>query len=173
MSTCPEHYGDDVAHVLGARAEDLPPNPQASGDQGILAYILTLGVIDNFRRRGAAREMLKQSITYVDESRPNVQAIYLHVVTYNDPAIELYESLKFLRIAHFTSMYNLHGKPYDSYLYALYLHGARPPWQWRLRNFFGGTWKDWVLSAFGSLQFWSGPPDRARDAPERHDHEQP
>lgn len=160
MSTCPEHYGDDVTHVLGIDACEMP-RPSHEGDQGVLAYVLTLGVIDGFRRRGMASEMLRQAVAFVEANRPNVQAIYLHVVTYNGAAIQLYESAHFARIAHFPSFYQLHGKPYDSYLYALYVHGARPPWKWRLRQFLGlgsNTWKDWVLSAWGSFRFWSPGP---------------
>lgn len=160
MSTCPEHYSDDIFHVLGVSFEELPP-PSHEGDPGVLAYILTLGVIDGFRRRGMASEMLRQAVAYVEASRPNVHAIYLHVVTYNGAAIQLYESMRFARLAHFPSFYHLHGQPYDSYLYALFMHGSRPPWKWRLRQFLGlgsNTWKDWVLSAWGSLRFWSPGP---------------
>merc|ERR1719433_1156577 len=92
---------------------------------------------------------------------PDVLAIYLHVVAYNTAAIELYESMDFLRVARFPSFYYLHGKPYDSFLYALYLHGGRPPWKWRLRNFLGiglGTsWKEWVFSTWSRL--WNSEAD--------------
>jgi len=163
MSTCQEHYKDDLPHVLGSNAKlhesgehsdaaNCSDNPDAPG---VLAYILTLGVVDGFRRRGLASEMLKQSILHVEESKPHVQAVYLHVVTYNTAAIKLYESLKFARIAHFPNFYHLHGIPYDSYLYALYVHGSRPPWKWRLRHFLGlgmsSTWKDWAVAAWSSL----------------------
>ena len=35
-------------------------------------------------------------------------------------------------------------KHYDSYLYVQYLHGAKPPWRWRLHSF-ATSWSQWVL----------------------------
>ncbi|CAE7329524.1 unnamed protein product, partial [Symbiodinium sp. KB8] len=57
-----------------------------------------------------------------------------HVVTYNEAAILLYESCSFLRIEYFPSFYFLHGRHYDSYLYARYLRGSRPPWRPRSQS---------------------------------------
>ena len=38
-----------------------------------------------------------------------VKAVFLHVVTYNEAAIQLYESCGFLRIKYFPHFYYLHG----------------------------------------------------------------
>lgn len=165
MSTCAEHYRDDLPHVLGKCQDpacdggDEGALEQGVDQNGVLAYILTLGVIDGFRRRGVASEMLKQSIRYVEEQKPSVQAVYLHVVTYNHAAIQLYESLNFLRIAHFPRFYHLHGKPYDSFLYSLYVNGCKAPWKFRLKQFFSFGF-DWVRTAWSSI--WAG--DSARGA---------
>lgn len=177
MSTTCEHHCDDIMTVLGADCATIckrkprsryPLNGSEEGNNsGSLAYILTLGVADGFRRRGLARELLRQAITHVNNHMPQVQAVYLHVVTYNEAAIQLYESMKFLRIGEFTSFYYLHGQPYDSFLYALFLHSGRPPWKWRLRNFLGldlaSAWRDWVLYAWSSL--WKGEEDPLRCKP--------
>mmetsp|Transcript_26177 Transcript_26177/g.59593 ORF Transcript_26177/g.59593 Transcript_26177/m.59593 type:complete len:320 (-) Transcript_26177:120-1079(-) len=175
MSTTCEHHCDDIMSVLGAdcatickrkpRSRDSPDDEEDS-DLGCLAYILTLGVVDGFRRRGLARELLRQAVLYVNREMPHVHAIYLHVVTYNLAAIALYESMKFLLIGQFNSFYFLHGQPYDSFLYALYVHSGRPPWKWRLKNFLGlgfasHTWREWVMSALSS--FWR--PDTLTDKP--------
>lgn len=181
MSTNCEHHKEDIMHVMGADCATLcQPScsstccgngdtlPRTSADvqcdsgggppKGSLAYILTLGVVDGYRRRGLARELLERSMWHVDRTMPHVQAVYLHVVTYNEAAIQLYENIKFLRIGHFNSFYFLHGRPYDSYLYARYCHGGRPSWKWRVRNWFGVglnlSWREWVFSAFSSL--WRG-----------------
>jgi ribosomal protein S18 acetylase RimI-like enzyme len=161
MSTTCDLHGDDIVHVLGGDCTTLCQAGQEDGPAvGCLAYILTLGVADGFRRRGLARELLKRSIIHVDRSMPYVQAVHLHVVTYNEAAIHLYEAMKFVQVGRFVSFYHLHGKPYDSFLYALYMHGGRPPWKWRLKNLLGiglaSTWKDWVLSAWCSL--WGTEP---------------
>lgn len=163
MSVNCEHHCDDIMSVLngdcatlcrGGRVDEpISTNGTSNlSNRGCLAYILTLGIIDGFRRRGLARELLRQSIDYVDKNMPEVQAVYLHVVTYNEAAIQLYESMRFVRLERFTSFYHLHGHPYDSYLYARYLHHGRPPWKWRLRNLLGWhSWTDWVKSAWTSI----------------------
>lgn len=167
MSTFCEHHGEDIQHVLGdscsalcsrCRSECNEGNEEEGTGRmggGSLAYILTLGVADGFRRRGLAKELLRRSIDHVNSNMPKVQAVYLHVVTYNAAAIQLYESMRFARLSHFPSFYLLHGSYYDSYLYALYIHDGRPPWKWRLRNFLGlrgnGSWTEWVLSTWSSL----------------------
>lgn len=150
MSTSCDHHRDDIANVLGADCSTAchsagcnvwtplaAPSGQCAcgGGVGSLAYILTLGVADGFRRRGLARELLRRAIAYIQGYFPQVQAVYLHVVTYNEAAIHLYESENFLRIQHFPDFYNLHGQPYDSFLYALYLSSEQMSW-WRfhLRN---------------------------------------
>jgi len=171
MSTACEHHCDDIPSVLGADCASIcgrPPLRAADGrplteetclaGSGSLAYILTLGVAEEFRRRGLARELLRQAVSHVGTRLPQVQAVYLHVVTYNLAAIQLYESMKFLRIGQFQSFYYLHGQPYDSFLYALYVNGGRPPWKVRLRNFLGlgvtNTWREWMICAWSSL--WRG-----------------
>lgn len=178
MSTSCEHHCDDIPTVLGADCATIcgtrrsssggacssGTTPEAAedgavnGQSGCLAYILTLGVADNFRRRGLASELLRRAVDHITDDMPYVQAIYLHVVTYNEAAIHLYESMKFLRVGHFPSFYYLHGQPYDSFLYAHYLNRGRPPWKWRLRNLLGlgfpSGWRDWVFSNVNVLCAW-------------------
>jgi len=164
VSTSCEHHAEDITTVLGADCSTICQKkcgntPLMVADRengcarGALAYILTLGVVEGFRRKGLARELLKKSIAHVDANYPEVQAVYLHVVTYNTPAIELYESLKFVRIGFFSSFYRLHGGLYDSYLYARYLHGSHAPWRWRFKQWLGSatSWKEWVVSTWSSL----------------------
>jgi len=145
LSTSCEHHSDDIFPVLGGDCATLCRKREKGNEscveddqcsQGCLAYILTLGVVDGFRRKGLASELLTRSVEHVRQEWPHVQAVYLHVVTYNDAAIKLYESSRFLRISCTKAFYWLHGKHYDSFLYALYVNGARPSWKWRLRSFF-------------------------------------
>ncbi|CAJ1327314.1 unnamed protein product [Effrenium voratum] len=138
MSTYCEHHSEAIGQVLGMDCEAVcdrkrrrTPAAVEEGEKhaGALAYILTLGIADGFRRRGLARELLRRSMDYVEKDLPEVQAIFLHVVTYNEAAIQLYESSRFVRIEYFPSFYFLHGQHYDSYLYVHYLRGNRPPWR--------------------------------------------
>lgn len=171
MSTVCEHHCDDITTVLGADCESIcrrvcptapakdSSNPDAEEKRGCLAYILTLGVSEGFRRRGLARELLARLNSHVDKEMPQIQAIYLHVVTYNTAAIRLYESMHYQHLGSFVGFYQLHGKPYDSFLYARYVHSGKPPWSWRLKNLFGirvVSWKDWIMSALSS--FWHDHP---------------
>mmetsp|Transcript_68445 Transcript_68445/g.110317 ORF Transcript_68445/g.110317 Transcript_68445/m.110317 type:complete len:338 (+) Transcript_68445:62-1075(+) len=177
MSTFCEHHGEDIKHILGGECEDLCKRKrssgpvsdaeegqavQSTGNTGQLAYILTLGVCDAFRRRGLAKELIRRSIAHVDQNMPEVLAVYLHVVTYNQAAIRLYESTSFTCIEHFPSFYFLHGSHYDSFLYALYLHGGHPPWKWRFRNLWSlgrpTTWREWLVTAWSSL--WQSDADK-------------
>jgi len=163
VSTSCEHHCEDIMNVLGSdcaancnkacHGKDTLAESNSSG--GSIAYILTLGVFEGFRRRGLARELLRRSVDHVDQNMPEVQAVYLHVVTYNEAAIQLYESMRFIRLEKFSSFYNLHGQPYDSYLYARYLHHGKPPWKVRLRNLLGFSFglavSGWVASAWSSM----------------------
>lgn len=45
----------------------------------------------------------------VQEQLLEVQAIFLHVATYNKAAVQLYESLNFFRLEHFPAFYQIHG----------------------------------------------------------------
>lgn len=166
MSTGCEFHSEDIPHVLGADCNSLCRMPPGSSDIpcGRLAYILTLGVADGFRRRGLARELLKRSILHVDRNMPHVDAVYLHVVAYNEPAIRLYEAMKFLEVNRFSAFYELHGERYDSLLYALYLHSGSPPWKWRFKHLLSlsmpFSFREWVVSAWCS--FW-GPEQNGVD----------
>jgi hypothetical protein len=108
---------------------------------------------------------------------PEVQAIYLHVVDYNEAAIQLYESQRFIRLERFPNFYNLHGSPYDSFLYALYIHHDRHAWKMRLwQNWhtlsqlthYRKSLPGWVMSAWTSI--WNGTTERkhyeVEDAPQ-------
>lgn len=136
MSTHCEHHALDICRVLGADCqvmcrhgndcqtqnfndgENPPPDHCAAGAVG---YILTLGVVDGFRKRGLGKELLQRLVEQVDLYLSHVRALYLHVVTYNSAAVALYESMKFTRIAHMESFYLIHGQQYDSFMYVYYL----------------------------------------------------
>ncbi len=161
---------------------------------GVIAYILTLGVIDEMRRRGLGRKLIQEvirrcptfhqyRIEEVEEdsgtttggssdllyqamedpdplaSRPprpttssagpparktskpvqkrycsqKIKALALHVVPYNTAAVNLYESLGFLRISSIDNFYLLHGEKYSALIYAYYFDNHKPPFWIRVR----------------------------------------
>ncbi|KAL6122933.1 hypothetical protein ACLB2K_075457 [Fragaria x ananassa] len=59
-----------------------------------LVYILTLGVVESFRNLGIASALIREVIKYAS-SIPTCRAVYLHVISYNNPAILLYKKMSF------------------------------------------------------------------------------
>uniref|UniRef100_A0A2P2KQ94 N-alpha-acetyltransferase 60 n=1 Tax=Rhizophora mucronata TaxID=61149 RepID=A0A2P2KQ94_RHIMU len=59
-----------------------------------LVYILTLGVVETYRNLGIASALIREVIKYAS-SNPKCRAVYLHVISYNIPAIHLYKKMSF------------------------------------------------------------------------------
>ncbi|CAD7939967.1 unnamed protein product [Amoebophrya sp. A25] len=101
---------------------------------GAIAYILTLGVIDEMRRRGLGRRLLLEiihqlpSFKYQSLCVHSPRALALHVIPYNKAALRLYEGMGFIRLDEVQDFYILHGVRYAAYVYAFYLgDNKRPP----------------------------------------------
>lgn len=109
-------------------------------DQGLLsshfakntkvAYILTLGVVQEYRRNGIATLLLNSLVDHLTNN-PEVndcKAIYLHVLTSNTTAIQFYERRNFSLHSYLPLYYSVHGVAKDGYSYVLYINGGHPPW---------------------------------------------
>lgn len=60
-----------------------------------IAYILSLGVLKQYRRNGIASLLLDSLITHLTTNeRKKVKAVFLHVLTTNSAAIRFYEHRK-------------------------------------------------------------------------------
>ncbi|XP_076305559.1 N-alpha-acetyltransferase 60 [Tachypleus tridentatus] len=96
----------------------------------LVAYILTLGVVQEFRRNGIATLLLDSVISHLTNSSEtsDCKAIYLHVLTTNTTAIQFYEQRKFKVHSFLPLYYNVHGVAKDGYSYVLYVNGGHPPW---------------------------------------------
>jgi len=94
---------------------------------GRAMYIPTLGVIDACRGKGIASELLHRGLQHAKEVQPNLQAVWLHVVDYNDTALRFYERAGFRRVRRFRHFYHFFERPWDSILLVHYLDGAAPP----------------------------------------------
>lgn len=69
-----------------------------------VGYILSLGVHKKFRRNGIGSLLLDALIKYLTTSeKTRVKAIFLHVLTTNQPAILFYEKRKYVQssLRHF------------------------------------------------------------------------
>lgn len=63
-----------------------------------VGYILSLGVHKKFRRNGIGSLLLDALINYLTTSEKcRVKAIFLHVLTTNQPAILFYEKRKYVK----------------------------------------------------------------------------
>ncbi|XP_050220719.1 histone acetyltransferase MCC1 [Mercurialis annua] len=91
-----------------------------------LVYILTLGVVESYRNSGIANALVREVIKYAS-SIPTCRAVYLHVISYNNPAIHLYRKMAFKCIRRLQGFYLINGQHYDSYLFVYYVNGGRSP----------------------------------------------
>ncbi|KAF5741781.1 putative N-acetyltransferase [Tripterygium wilfordii] len=91
-----------------------------------LVYILTLGVVGSYRNVGIASSLIQEVIKYAS-SIPTCRAAYLHVISYNNPAIHLYKKLSFKCVRRLHGFYLINGQHYDSYLFVYYVNGSRSP----------------------------------------------
>uniref|UniRef100_A0A914VIQ4 N-alpha-acetyltransferase 60 n=1 Tax=Plectus sambesii TaxID=2011161 RepID=A0A914VIQ4_9BILA len=105
-------------------AKSFPANTQ-------VAYILSLGVSSEFRRRGLASRLLDHFIQYLTTgfgTAGDTKAIYLHVLCENHSAIHLYQKRHFQKHATLPHYYRIDQSMRDGYTYVLYVNGGEPPW---------------------------------------------
>lgn len=93
-----------------------------------VAYILSLGVVDEFRRHGIASLLLDSLLSYLtSRDRYNCKAIYLHVLTTNNAAICFYERRNFQPHSYLPYYYSINSKPRDViHMYSTSM-GGNPP----------------------------------------------
>ncbi|KAJ1613394.1 span like RimI family protein amino acetyltransferase [Cryptosporidium canis] len=99
---------------------EISPSPFGENVYKYLVYILTMGVVEEFRFLGIAKQLLNTVIGYYQKFYPSVNAIFLHVVDYNTCAINLYKRLKFEEILHWNNFYKIRDGFYGSYLFSYY-----------------------------------------------------
>ncbi|KAL9342097.1 hypothetical protein Peur_065422 [Populus x canadensis] len=114
-----------IAMAKEAGIGDLLRYDPSKPDQ-TLVYILTLGVVETYRNLGIARSLIRQVIKYAS-SVPTCRAVYLHVISYNIPAIHLYKKMSFKCIRRLQGFYLINGQHYDSFLFVYYVNGGRSP----------------------------------------------
>jgi len=94
-----------------------------------VAYILSLGVCEEFRKQGIASLLLENLISHLtSEAFEVVKAVYLHVLTTNSSAISFYEHRGFHLHSFLPFYYAIKGRRRDGYTAVLYLNGGHPTW---------------------------------------------
>jgi len=132
--------------IIGLIVAELKPSGKChkevihfSFDQGILAnhfppgtqvaYILSLGVVTDYRRNGIASLLLDNLISHLSTAESSqCKAVYLHVLTSNTTAIRFYERRNFKLHTYLRFYYFINGTAKDGFSYVLYLNGGHPPW---------------------------------------------
>ncbi|XP_071712050.1 histone acetyltransferase MCC1-like isoform X1 [Rutidosis leptorrhynchoides] len=123
-----ELIGFVTARIIMAKEseiEDMLIFDQSRSDQA-LVYILTLGVVESYRNFGIATSLIREVIKF-GSSMPNGRAVYLHVISYNNSAIHLYQKMSFHCVRRLHDFYYINGRHYDAYLFIYYVNGGRSP----------------------------------------------
>eukprot|EP00897_Mesotaenium_endlicherianum_P003622 jgi/Mesen1/3288/ME000191S02429 len=81
---------------------------------GQRAYIMTLGVLAPYRRRGIGSKLLRHVLSLCEQD-PSVEEIYLHVQTSNDEALEFYKKFGF-QVTGTIERYYRRIQPPDCYI---------------------------------------------------------
>lgn len=123
-----ELIGFVTARVVSAKEseiEDLLSFDSSKADQTLI-YILTLGVVDSYRNLGIASSLIHEVMKYASNIS-TCRAVYLHVISYNNPAIHLYKKMSFQCVRRLYNFYFINGQHFDSYLFVYYVNGGRSP----------------------------------------------
>ncbi|KAL5179559.1 Histone acetyltransferase MCC1 [Glycine soja] len=104
---------------------DMLGYDSAKSDQ-TLVYVLTLGVVEAYRSLGIASSLIREIIKYAS-SIPTCGAVYLPVISYNNPAINLYKKMSFKCVRRLHGFYLINGQHYDSFLFLYYVNGGQSP----------------------------------------------
>ncbi|MEQ2303515.1 N-alpha-acetyltransferase 60 [Ameca splendens] len=94
-----------------------------------VAYILSLGVVKEFRKHGIGSLLLDSLKEHISTTaQDHCKAIYLHVLTTNNTAIHFYENRDFRQHHYLPYYYSIRGVLKDGFTYVLYINGGHPPW---------------------------------------------
>ncbi|XP_036880342.2 N-alpha-acetyltransferase 60 isoform X1 [Manis javanica] len=94
-----------------------------------VAYILSLGVVKEFRKHGIGSLLLESLKDHISTTaQDHCKAIYLHVLTTNSTAIHFYENRDFKQHHYLPYYYSIRGVLKDGFTYVLYINGGHPPW---------------------------------------------
>uniref|UniRef100_A0A1J3IYM2 N-alpha-acetyltransferase 60 n=1 Tax=Noccaea caerulescens TaxID=107243 RepID=A0A1J3IYM2_NOCCA len=113
--------------VLAKESEisDLIRYDSSKGEE-TLVYILTLGVVETYRKRGIAKSLINEVVKYAS-TIPVCRGVYLHVIAHNNPAIRLYKRMSFRCVRRLHGFYLINGQHFDSFLFVYFINGSRSP----------------------------------------------
>ncbi|KAI1233878.1 N-alpha-acetyltransferase 60, partial [Lamprotornis superbus] len=93
-----------------------------------VAYILSLGVVKEFRKHGIGSLLLESLKDHISTTaQDHCKAIYLHVLTTNNTAINFYENRDFKQHHYLPYYYSIRGVLKDGFTYVLYINASLSP----------------------------------------------
>lgn len=84
------------------------------------AHVYTLGVVNEFRGKGVAKELLEQFKQDV-AAKYNVKCVYLDCAIYNESAIKFYMKAGFSKVKYKKRYYRIFGNDYNAVELVLFL----------------------------------------------------
>ena len=79
-------------------------------------YIMTIGVMDEFRQMNIGSTLLKH-IYKIALEYDRCIGIFLHVISYNEAAIKFYQKNKYKKVGKVKNYYDVNDKNYDAYIF--------------------------------------------------------
>ena len=98
-------------------SEHLLANHGFNRAEDRVAYVLTLGVIDEYRKRGIGQRLIEEVERNISLRASNCRAILLHVIQYNEKAAALYERAGFQRDQTEPAFYQIDGVAFNGIFY--------------------------------------------------------
>ena len=118
----------DIKRQSSCNSEDIGLVSKSFGDDPLVAYILSLGVVTENRRNGIASLLLSHLVKHLNnEEFDKCKAIYLHVLSSNVGAIEFYEKQNFSLYKRLPLYYLINGQCKDGLTYVKYINNGRAP----------------------------------------------
>ncbi|XP_015424630.1 PREDICTED: N-alpha-acetyltransferase 60-like [Myotis davidii] len=94
-----------------------------------VAYILSLGVAKEFRKHGIGSLLLESLKDHISTTaQDHCKAIYLHVLTTNNTAINFYGNRDFKQHHYLPYYYSIRGVLKDGFTCIFYINGGHPSW---------------------------------------------
>ncbi|XP_032825893.1 N-alpha-acetyltransferase 60 [Petromyzon marinus] len=119
----------EIKHRTKVHREDADVLASSFPSDTQVTYILSLGVVKEFRSRGIGSLLLDSLMAHIEAAtQDRCKAVYLHVLTTNAPAIRFYENRSFRQHHYLPCYYSIRGVLKDGFTYVLYLNGGHPPW---------------------------------------------
>lgn len=110
-------------------------------DEAQVAYILSIGVVKEYRRHGIGSLLLDSLLSHLTTpERYLCKAVYLHVLTSNMAAMQFYKSRCFQQFEFLPLYYAINGVQRDGFSFVLYINGGEPPWTLVDAMRHAGTW---------------------------------